>query len=279
MADSRISQLNELTGSLAGNETLAIVSGGSTQKITVDNLISTASYAITASYAFSSSHEITLEVSSSHAESADTVPFLGITGKPTLLSGSQQIENLGFITSSTMVEGTISSSTQITDFGFISPSGGTIDIPGVKIQYSNVYNSTGDLPSATDYHGMFAHVHSEGAGYFAHAGSWIELANSSSFATNISTNVNNISLNTTDINSLQSVTSSYANTGSNDFNGNQNISGSLTVGYTASLSHILTLTPIDTLPSDSPTGSLAVTGSVLAFYDGVNWLKISGSLF
>lgn len=278
MADSRISQLNELTGSLAGNETLAIVSGGSTQKITVDNLLSTASYAVTASYAFSASHEITLEVSSSYAESADIVPFSGITGKPTLLSGSQQIEDLGFITSSDIPEGTISSSTQITDFGFISQSGGTIDIPGVKLQYSNVYNSTGDLPSATNYHGMFAHVHSEGAGYFAHAGSWIELANSSSFATDIATNVTNISTNSTNITSLTSATSSYltgadtgsfAITGSNTFTENQIISAS----------KVLTLQPIDPLPSGVSTGSLAVTGSVLAFYDGVNWLKISGSLF
>ena len=34
-----------------------------------------------------------------------------------------------------------------------------------------------DLPSATTYHGMFAHVHATGAGYFAHAGNWVKLAN------------------------------------------------------------------------------------------------------
>ena len=36
-----------------------------------------------------------------------------------------------------------------------------------------------DLPSATTYHGMFAHVHATGKAYFAHAGNWIELANNS----------------------------------------------------------------------------------------------------
>jgi len=48
-----------------------------------------------------------------------------------------------------------------------------------KILYSNVYATEGDLPSATTYHGMFAHVHATGAGYFAHGGVWIKLANDS----------------------------------------------------------------------------------------------------
>ena len=44
-----------------------------------------------------------------------------------------------------------------------------------KILYSNMYSNEVDLPSATDYHGMFAHVHATGAGYFSHAGNWIKL--------------------------------------------------------------------------------------------------------
>ncbi len=39
-----------------------------------------------------------------------------------------------------------------------------------------------DLPSATDNHGMFAHVHATGLGYYAHAGNWIPLATSESVA-------------------------------------------------------------------------------------------------
>lgn len=46
-----------------------------------------------------------------------------------------------------------------------------------KIYYSNVFATEGDLPSATTYHGMFAHVHGTGKGYFAHAGAWTKLAN------------------------------------------------------------------------------------------------------
>ena len=44
-----------------------------------------------------------------------------------------------------------------------------------KIYYANMFSTEGDLPSASTYHGMFAHVHGTGKGYFAHAGNWIKL--------------------------------------------------------------------------------------------------------
>ncbi len=40
-----------------------------------------------------------------------------------------------------------------------------------------LYSTLADLPSATDHHGKTAHVHSEGALYFAHAGNWVKLQN------------------------------------------------------------------------------------------------------
>ena len=40
-----------------------------------------------------------------------------------------------------------------------------------------LYASLADLPSAADHHGKVAHVHSEGALYFAHAGNWVKLQN------------------------------------------------------------------------------------------------------
>lgn len=44
-----------------------------------------------------------------------------------------------------------------------------------KILYANMYATEGDLPSASTYHGMFAHVHATGKGYFAHNGNWLKL--------------------------------------------------------------------------------------------------------
>lgn len=55
--------------------------------------------------------------------------------------------------------------------------GADVDFGSNKILYSNVYSTTGDLPSASTYHGMFAHVHGTGSGYFAHAGNWMKLVN------------------------------------------------------------------------------------------------------
>jgi len=49
-----------------------------------------------------------------------------------------------------------------------------------KVYFSNNFATTGDLPSATTYHGMFAHVHAEAHGYFAHAGAWTQLLDTGS---------------------------------------------------------------------------------------------------
>ena len=64
-----------------------------------------------------------------------------------------------------------------------------IDFGSNKITYSNVYSNLVDLPSAASYHGMFAHVHATGKGYFAHAGNWIELANQADIGTTITSTV------------------------------------------------------------------------------------------
>ena len=58
--------------------------------------------------------------------------------------------------------------------------GADLNLGTNKILFSNVYATTGDLPSAASYHGMFAHVHAEGKGYFAHGGAWKELVDTSS---------------------------------------------------------------------------------------------------
>ena len=100
-----------------------------------------------------------------------TIAFDALTGKPTTLAG----------------------------YGIGDPvltSGADIDlgsndfITTGKSYYANMFATTGDLPSATTYHGMFAHVHGTGAGYFAHAGAWVELANKSYVDTEVANLVN-----------------------------------------------------------------------------------------
>ena len=49
-----------------------------------------------------------------------------------------------------------------------------------KLVYSNNYANAVDLPDASTYHGMFAHVHATGKGVFAHGGSWLSLVDETS---------------------------------------------------------------------------------------------------
>jgi len=65
----------------------------------------------------------------------------------------------------------------------VDVTGSDLDMSGNKVLFGNMYSTLADLPSATTYHGMFAHVHATGKGYFAHAGNWVELANTSDLLT------------------------------------------------------------------------------------------------
>jgi hypothetical protein len=54
--------------------------------------------------------------------------------------------------------------------------GADLDLAGNKVLFANKYDNLVDLPNATTYHGMFAHVHATGLAYYAHGGNWIALA-------------------------------------------------------------------------------------------------------
>ena len=123
--------------------------------------------------------------------------YSSLTGKPTLFSGvfsdltSKPTTIAGYgITDA--FDGAFSSlsgkPTTISGYGITDPialTNADIDIGSNdfittgKVLFANMYSALSDLPSATTYHGMFAHVHATGAAYFAHGGNWIELANKS----------------------------------------------------------------------------------------------------
>jgi len=109
--------------------------------------------------------------------------FSSLTGTPTTIAGYGITDAFDGAFSS--LTGT---PTTIAGYGITDPIAYTnadIDIGSNdfittgKILFSNVYSVVGDLPSASTYHGMFAHVHGTGKAYFAHAGNWVELANNS----------------------------------------------------------------------------------------------------
>ena len=63
----------------------------------------------------------------------------------------------------------------------VSTFGSIIEAPAGMNKVPSLYMNQSNLPSASDYHGMFAHVHSTGRGYFAHAMNWYELVNKDLF--------------------------------------------------------------------------------------------------
>ena len=63
----------------------------------------------------------------------------------------------------------------------VSTFGGVIEAPAGMNKVPSLYMNQSNLPSASNYHGMFAHVHSTGRGYFAHAMNWYELVNKDLF--------------------------------------------------------------------------------------------------
>jgi len=54
-----------------------------------------------------------------------------------------------------------------------------------KSLYSNMYATEAALPAAGTYHGMFAHVHATGKGYFSHGGLWHKLVDETNLTSQI----------------------------------------------------------------------------------------------
>ena len=57
---------------------------------------------------------------------------------------------------------------------------GVIEGTSGENKIPSLYQNQSDLPNPSLYHGLFAHVHSTGRGYYSHAGGWFELVNKES---------------------------------------------------------------------------------------------------
>ena len=73
-----------------------------------------------------------------------------------------------------------------------------------------MYSALNDLPSASTYHGMFAHVHATGKAYYAHAGAWVKLADNQDLDFNF-VSVDNADVNPVAINTHYSVKATTQN--------------------------------------------------------------------
>ena len=81
--------------------------------------------------------------------------------------------------------GYLTSYTETSTFQNVIDRGNTCTSPVYvtnKLYFSNVFATLGDLQAvnATTYHGMFAHAHDTGHGYFAHSNAWKQLIDEAS---------------------------------------------------------------------------------------------------
>jgi len=122
-----------------------------------------------------------------------SITFVGDDSTGTTVDGSETFKIAGGTGITTAVSGdtlTITASASLTDVvNDTTPQlGGDLDGQAFnitttgKILFANKYDNLVDLPNATTYHGMFAHVHATGKAYFAHGGVWLPLANESALA-------------------------------------------------------------------------------------------------
>jgi hypothetical protein len=153
-----------------------------------------------------------------------------------------------------------------------------LDMNGNKVLFGNVYSTEGDLPAAGTYHGMFAHVHGTGKGYFAHGGNWIPLLNESTFTTDsasldsrILESFSTASDHETRLDSQESFSSSIDTTIKTKLDTEAIVSGSEFTG-SVNITDSMNLAAQDPLPSGN-IGDLAVSGSNLFFYNGA-WTQV-----
>ena len=129
---------------------------------------------------------LTLGTTATTALAGNTALFSGafsaLTGKPTTIAGYGITDAFSGAFSALTGKPTTVAGYGITDAASTSADidiGSNDFITTGKVYFANMFAQTSNLPSATTYHGMFAHVHATGAAYFAHGGNWIELANKS----------------------------------------------------------------------------------------------------
>ena len=112
---------------------------------------------------------------------------------------THQITGSLLITGSQTLTGSLNVSGQYTTANIIESTG-----QSSKIRFH--YDEFDNLPSATTFHGMFAHVHATGSAYYAHAGNWVRIAQSASFAVPIATLTAASASHETSINALNAKT-------------------------------------------------------------------------
>ena len=125
-----------------------------------------------------------------------------------------------------------------------------------------------DLPSATDNHGMFAHVHATGLGYYAHAGNWVPLATSESVA-NVDVTIPSTYFNSTLL-ETQNITKNITSSVSTNL-----------IEITSSIENVIIDYRLSKLNAGSRTGTFSYTYSTpssISYKDDINTYSGEGNL-
>ena len=83
----------------------------------------------------------------------------------------------------------------------VSTFSDVIEAPSGMNKVPSLYMNQSNLPNPGDYHGLFAHVHGTGRGYFSHAMGWYELVNKDLFGV-VGTGTERYNIGVTTISSL-----------------------------------------------------------------------------
>ena len=154
-----------VTGNVTGNADSATLASAATVLQTARNI---------GGVSFDGSADINLPGVNSSGNQNTSGTATNLSGSPSItVSGVDLNGNLDVSGNTTLGD---SSSDTLTVSG-PSTFQSIIQAPAGMNKVPSLYMNQSDLPSAGSYHGMFAHVHSTGAAYFAHAGNWIELVN------------------------------------------------------------------------------------------------------
>ncbi len=159
--------VGNITGNVTGN-----ISGNAGTATLADDAVKLQTARNIAGVAFDGSADITLPGVNSSGNQNTSGTAANLSGSPSItvsgidLNGNLDVSGnttLGDASSDTLTVNATSTFNQT-----ITGIAGENKIP-------SLYSNMGALPNASSYHGMFAHVHATGKGYFAHAGNWIEL--------------------------------------------------------------------------------------------------------
>ena len=131
-----------------------------------------------------------------------------------------------------------------------------------------LYNNFSDLPSASTYHGAFAHVHARGKGYFAHAAQWYELVNKELNGT-IGVGTEKYHIGVTSVSTLYVAgVSTFA--GNVDVNANLDVNGSSTLTGFTTLGNNLYVAGVSTFAGNATFNGNVSIGGTLTYEDVTN---------